>query len=111
MEEQIYEGLPTASFLPVVNAKFKIVDEISIVVSRRGTYHEINPTVFDKDAGDFDIMKDNVLYMPSITKILLAENKYPQLKGNQIFTPYVLIFKEDTVEIQGNIIEILQIKQ
>jgi len=111
MQEQTYEGLPTASFLPIANARFKVVDEINISISRRGAYHDINPDLFDAEAGEFDIMKGDVLYLPSITKVLLAENKYPQLKGNQIFTPYVIVFNKDTVEIQGNIIEILQIQQ
>lgn len=109
MEETVYEGLPTMSLLPVAPTKFKIVDEVVIKLPRKGNYHELSPNVFDKDAGDFDLLADNVLYMPAITKVLLATNQYPQLEGNQIFTPQAIVFDETAVEIRGSIIEILSI--
>lgn len=110
MNDTIYEGMPTMSLMPIVSARFKIINDIKITLPREGNYHELGPEVFPEEAGDFNLMKDGVLYFPSITKVLLAQNKYPELKRNQIFTPYVLVINEDSVEIQGSILEILQIQ-
>jgi hypothetical protein len=111
MKETVYEGLPTMSLLPLAPTRFKVVDEIMIKLPRRGNYNEISPEVFDEAAGDFDLLVDGVLYMPSITRVLLATNQYPNLEGNQIFTPQALLFNDDSVEIKGSIIEILSVME
>jgi len=109
MERKIYEGLPTMSLFPMNPTRFMVVDEIKLTIPRRGNYNELNPEVFDVSSGDFDLLKDSVLFMPAITRILLATNKYPDLAGNQVFTPSVFVFNEDTVEIQGSILEIIEV--
>lgn len=107
MIETIYEGLPTLALLPVHNIKFKQVKELVITIPRSGNYNELNPDVFGTDAGEFDILNAEMLYVPSITKVLLATSKYPALKLNQIFAPAILIFNDEEVEIRGSVLEIV----
>jgi len=111
MEEKIFNGLPTLSLMPLAETQFKVVDEISISIPRRGIYEDLQPKVFSEKDGGFDILNDgNIVYLPSITKVLLATNKYPKLKQNQVFTPLYFGFTEDEVQIQGSILEIIKVK-
>jgi len=111
MEEKIFNGLPTLSLLPLAETQFKVVDKISITIPRRGIYEDLQPKVFSEGDGGFDIVNDaNIIYLPSITKVLLATNKYPTLKQNQVFTPFSFEFTDDEVKIQGSILEIIKIK-
>lgn len=105
----VHTGLPTACLLPLRNAEFTVVEEIKITLPRSGVYSEVSPELFKEDDGEFNLLKDGVFYLPSITKVLLATNKYPNLNGNQLFTPSVIIFNDDTVEIQGSVLEIIKI--
>lgn len=107
MDETIYEGLPTLALLPANNIKFKQVKELKITIPRSGNYKELNPVAFDINSGEFDILNAEMLYVPSITKVLLATGKYPMLEYNQIFAPAILIFDDEEVEIRGSVLEIL----
>ncbi len=109
MENEAYIGLPTMCLLPINKTRFKVVKNLRLEVVRKGSYHELSPKIFDKDSGDFNLLDNDVLYIPSITKVLLAEGKYPELKENQIFSPLSLTFTDETVIIEGMILEIINI--
>lgn len=110
-DEDIYVGLPTMCLLPMNKARFKVIGGLKINVPRRGNYFDLAPDVFDDASGEFDLLVDDVLYLPAITKVLLATKEYPALKANQIFSPAALIFKNDEVIIEGMVLEILNIMQ
>ena len=110
MKEKIFNGLPTLSLMPLTEAQFKVVDKINIIIPRSGVYEDIQPKVFSEKDGAFNILNDDIIYLPSITKVLLATNKYPVLKQNQVFTPLYFEFTEDEVQIQGSILEIIKVK-
>jgi len=110
-EYEVHTGLPTLSMLPMVNTNFMVVEKVEIEVPRSGNYHDVSNGVFGDDSGDFDLLSNDVLYLPSITKVLLAVNKYPNLKQNQLFTPSSLEFFEDVVKIRGSILEIINIER
>lgn len=110
-EENIYVGLPTMCLLPMNKTRFKIVGRLNVRVPRKGSYHDIAPKIFDEDAGDFDMLADGVLYLPAITKVLLAAGEYPALNANQIFSPVALLFEDEEVEIEGMVLEILNVVQ
>lgn len=107
---EVYQGLPTLSLLPLANTRFNVVGTTKITIPREGVYHELSPEVFDKEHGSFKVLDNNILYLPSITKVLLATNNYPRLKQNQIFSPYSFEFNDDSVIIQGSILEILSVE-
>ena len=104
-----YTGLPTLSLLPLTNVEFNLVKELEITIPRRGNYFEIAPEIFREADGDFDILENDLMYMPSFTKVLLACGKYPQLDPNQLFTPATFEFKDDEVIVTGSILEIIKI--
>jgi len=108
-DTQVYSGLPSLSLLPLVNSRFKIIEQLRIVLPRTGNFHQIAPTVFEEAAEDFCIMEDNTLYFLPIISLLLATNKYPKLKQNQIFTPLSIKFNDNDFIINGSILEIISI--
>ena len=106
----VYEGLPTLSLLPLVNTRFKVVGSTKITLPREGSYYKLLPEVFSEEHGDFKVLDNDILYLPSITKVLLATNNYPKLKQNQIFSPYSFEFTDDSVIVKGSILEILSVE-
>lgn len=103
-------GTPTMVLLPARNFHFRVSKtEHKISIPRKGNYHEIAPEVFSEETGNFMVYDEEnaVMYLPAITKILFAVNKYPDLKNNELFAPIALIFNEDTVDIIGQIVAIL----
>lgn len=103
-------GTPTMVMFPAKNFYFRVSkNEHKITIPRKGNYSKIAPEVFSEEEGDFMVYDEEnaVMYLPAITKILFATEKYPDLKSNQLFAPIVLLFNEDTVDIIGQIIEIL----
>ena len=110
-QENIYVGLPTMCLLPLNKTRFKTIGSLNITITRRGVYNEIAPEIFDKDSGEFDLLTNDTIYLPSITKVLLAEKKYPSLKANQIFSPFGFVFDDETVSIEGMVLEILNVEQ
>lgn len=110
MEDQFIKGTPPMVLFPAKNYVFKINDDnYEIRIPRRGDYHDLAPSFFPEDSGEFDILdeKSKILYVPSITKVLFATSKYPDLNFNQFFVPYVLKFEETEVIIVGQIIEMM----
>jgi hypothetical protein len=83
--------------------------EHKITVPRSGKYSELAPEVFKEEAGEFNLLDEDssIMYLPAISKVLFAVSKYPDLENNQLFAPIALIFNEDTVDIIGQIIEML----
>jgi len=103
-------GTPTMVMFPARNFHFRVSkSEHEITIPRKGNYHKIAPEVFTEEDGDFMVYdEDNaVMYLPAITKILFAVNKYPDLEANQLFAPIALLFDEDVVRIIGQIVEML----
>ena len=102
-------GTPTMMLLPARNYKFKVYPEDhTIIIPRRGSYKDLDGKAYTEEDGEFDLLKDDILYMPSISKILFATSKYPDLKDNQAFIPIAIIVEKDQVQIIGNVIEMLR---
>jgi hypothetical protein len=111
MSDEKYIGLPTMSLLPLTNVEFSSVQDLEITLPRTGNYAELAPLIFKEEDGDFNILDElsNTLYLPSVTKVMLACDKYPALTDNQLFTPQSFTFDEDNVVITGSILEIYRV--
>jgi len=108
-------GTPTAMLLPARNYKFKVYEkDFVITVPRRGNYVDLDDQVFKKEDGDFDFLqyskskREHTVYLPALSKVLFGTAQYPDLNDNQAFTPIALIVKKDTVDIVGNLIEMIK---
>lgn len=111
-EDVIFTGIPTMCLLPLNNTKFKVVSEVRLSIPREGVYDKLAPEIFNEADGEFKLLTEgNALYLPAITKILLAIGKYPSLETNQVFAPSILLFEEDVVIIEGAVLEILSVVQ
>ena len=112
MEEikgQMHEGILNMVMFPQKQFRFIASDnEYKITIPKKGKYHELNPKIFGEEEGAFDILdkENDVLYIPSITKVLIATGKYPELGPMQVFAPKFLLINEDTVDIIGQILEL-----
>lgn len=109
-----HEGTPTMVLLPARKYHFRVLDEeYKITIPRTGEYDELAPDLFKEEDGAFDILdkESNILYMPAISKVLFATAQYPALESGQLFAPIALIFEEETVDIIGQLIEILPVNQ
>ena len=107
---KIIQGTPSMVLLPARNYVFRVSNENYVIeIPRKGAYTEVAPEIFNKADGEFNIYDDQsgILYMPSITKVLFAASKYPDLKSTELFVPYVIKFTEDTVTIVGSVVEML----
>lgn len=105
-------GTPTMVLLPAINYLFKVHrKEYKITVPRKGIYNEIDPELYTEEDGEFMILdeKSNVMYLPAISKVLFAVEKYPDLKPNQLFAPIALVFRKKEVDIIGQIVEMLEV--
>ena len=106
-------GLPPMLMMAANHYPYKIVHEkVKITIPRKGSYKDIDPAFFkDNPIGmeEFDIFDEEtkVLFPPQITKVLLATERYPALKPNEVFVPIALIFREETMDIIGTIFEML----
>ena len=102
-------GTPTMMLLPARNYKFKVYpEEYNIIIPRKGAYKDIDEGAYTEEDGEFNILDKDILYIPSISKILFATSQYPELKDNQAFTPIALVVEKDRVQIIGNVIEMLK---
>jgi len=110
MSENTICGTPPMLLLPAKEYKFRIDDNNYIIeLPRRGSYHDLSPDIFSIEDGEFNILDEqsNTLYTPSITKVLFATGKYPDLGFNQFFVPYSISFKEELVVLVGQIISMI----
>lgn len=108
--ENIITGTPPLVMMAAKEYFFRVKDEHYIItVPRKGKYADLAPEIFDENSGEFNIYDEdkNILFMPSITKILFATGKYPDLNFNQFFVPYTLKFDEETVDIIGQVIDMV----
>jgi len=110
---EVVVGTPTMVLLPSNNYKFTVSKkEYKITIPREGLYNELDEEFFGDDGGGFKILDEEsmTLYLPSITKVLFGAKKYPKLEANQLFAPVALVFGDKTVEIVGQLIEMLPIE-
>jgi hypothetical protein len=113
-EGQAQVGTMSMVLLPSRNYPFKVSNQVhKITLTRKGTYHEIDPDFFSEEDGAFNLYdeKSKVFYLPAISKVLYAEKKYPDLKDNQLFAPIYVVIKDDTVDIFGQVIDLLEPRQ
>ncbi len=108
-------GTPTLMLLPARNYTFKVFEgDHSITIPRKGKYVDLDNKLFTEADGEFNIMNHvdeesgSVLFMPSLSKVLFATAKYPNLEDDQAFIPIAIVIREDEVEIVGNIIQMLK---
>ena len=103
-------GTPTMVLMPSRNYHFKIKKgEHKITIPRAGKYAELAPEIFNEKDGEFSLYdeKNKVMYLPAISKVLFATIQYPDLKSNELFAPIALVFNEDSVDIIGQVVEML----
>ena len=104
---ELQVGTPSMVLMPARNYRFKVSSKTYIItIPRKGEYHDIEPDLFGKEDCEFELFNAHkkIMYLPAISKVLFAANKYPALEENQLFAPISLVFKKDTVEISGQII-------
>lgn len=107
-------GTPSMALLPSRHYSFKVTEKrYKITIPRKGTYHEIEPTYFAKEDGQFNLLDEesNVMYLPAISKVLFATKQYPELQSNQLFVPIALKFNKDTVDVYGQVLEFTDTKE
>jgi hypothetical protein len=110
LKDSIHIGTPPAVLLPARNFRFKIVnDNVTININREGSYFDLAPEVFNEGDGSFNILDESnsIIYIPSITKVLFAQHRYPAMESNQLFVLIALKFKKESVDVMGQIIEIM----
>jgi hypothetical protein len=103
-------GVLSMVMLPARNNTFFTENKkyYTITVPRKGEYTDIDPDFFSEEDGEFDILNDkDILFLPSITKVLFASKQYPDLADNQLFVPLTLTFREECVDIVGQIVELI----
>lgn len=108
--ERIMRGTPPMAFLPAKSFTFRVSQDNYIVrIPRRGSYKDIDPEFFTEEDGQFNILDENsrILYTPSITKVLFACKKYPELEFNQFFVPYSIVFEDEEVVLLGQIVDMV----
>ena len=108
---KIQVGTPSMVLMPARNYEFKVSEEVhTIIVPRKGTYNVLAPDLFSEEDGEFELYnsRKRIMYLPAISKVLFAANKYPDLEDNQLFAPISLVFKKETVEISGQVINMVQ---
>jgi len=108
-------GTPTPMMLPARNYKFRVYDEeFSVTIPRKGRYVDLDDKMYTEEDGAFDLMqysrkdKAQIIYLPTLSRVLFATAQYPDIKDTQAFTPIALIIKKDVVEIIGNLIEMIK---
>ena len=103
-------GILSMVLLPARTNTFFIEDKryYTVTIPRKGKYTDIDPEFFNESDGSFDILNDeNILFLPSITKVLFAGKQYPDLADNQVFVPLTLKFREEMIDIVGQIVDLI----
>jgi len=104
-------GIPTMALMPSKNYHFKVLaDKYKITLNKKGKYIDLDKDFFSEKDGNYAIVDDDnkIFNIASLTKILFGARKYPSLKGNQLFCPISLVVNEDTVDIFGQVVEMLE---
>lgn len=111
MEEKIkVTGILSMLMVPARNSTFLTENKryYTITIPRKGKYTDIDPEFFNESDGGFDILNDeNILFLPAITKVLFAGKQYPDLADNQVFVPLTLKFREEALDIVGQIVDLI----
>lgn len=110
IQDDVHMGTPTIALLPAANYLFRVdKKEHKVTVPRKGVYESLDPKAYGKKDGEFSIFdkKNNVMYMPAISKVLFATKQYPNLKPNQLFAPIALVFRKDEIDIIGQVVEMI----
>ena len=100
-------GLPSALLLPARDYEFNVYDTYKLIIPKNGKYHDLAPEIFDENSGEFHLFKDGVLHVPAITRVLLACNKYPDLKSNQALAILSIQELENTVAVFVSLVEFI----
>ena len=105
------KGVPGALLLPSREYKFKVYHGNHVItVPRKGYFKDLDSTFFSEKDGEFHFLKSDILYMPSLSKVLFACSKYPALNNNQAFVIIGIRFvDEDKMEVIGNVIEFMEV--
>jgi len=109
-DKEVTIGTPTMVLLPARNYCFNVVKaEHKITIPRKGSYKDLDSSFYSEEDGEFNLLGDeeNTMFLPSISKVLFGVKKYPDLKSNQLFAPVAMIFRKNTVDIIGQVIEML----
>lgn len=111
MEEKIKNaGVLSMVLLPARNNTFFTEKKryYTITIPRKGKYEDIGPDFFKESDGEFDILNaENTLFLPSITKVLFAGKQYPDLADDQLFVPLTFTFREEFIDIVGQIVTLV----
>jgi hypothetical protein len=105
------KGVPGALLLPSREFKFKVFHGNHVItIPRRGHFKDLDATFFSEKDGEFHFLENDVLYLPSLSKVLFACSKYPDLEDNQAFVIIGIKFiDDDKMEVVGNLIEFLEV--
>ena len=109
-EGNFIKGTPPMALFPAKNFVFKVEDEHFIIeLPRKGHYVDLAPDIFTEEDGEFNIFDEETgtLFTPSITKVLFATKKYPDLKYNQFFIPYAIRIEGDKVALVGQVVDMM----
>lgn len=110
-EEGVLVGIPTMALLPPKNFYFKVKENRhKITIPKSGKFSDLDKEFYSEADGDFSIVGDdpNVINISIITKVLFGTCKYPLLEDNQLFCPISIMINEDTVDIFGQIVDMLE---
>ncbi len=101
--EDVVQGLPSASFLPLNRYKFKRLTGLaSVSLPIRGTYLEGSLD------GEFDICPSpGVVLFGTLTQVMMAFGKYPTLSENQRFVMAGIELDGDNIVVTGRVVEML----
>lgn len=99
-------GVPSMVMMPARPYTFELNEGMFLItLPRKGKYVDLDPEFFDTNSGEFNILdENNTLFLPSIIKVLFACKKYPDLTDDQVFVPISLKFKNDEVDIIGQVV-------
>ncbi|MBV5347950.1 hypothetical protein JZU46_07035 [bacterium] len=101
-------GVPTICFLQARNYKFMVsTDSYMMKVPVKGTYKELDPDFFSEDDGDFTIYDGDDINVASLSRVLFAAKKYPNLADNQVFCPLKFALSGDEVTVYGQVVQLL----
>jgi hypothetical protein len=108
--DEMVVGMPTMVMFPAGNYCFRVTeDKHKITIPSKGVFKDLAPGVFTDEKDKFKIYdeENEVFYLATLTKVLFAVSKYPDLSDDQFFAPMVLLFNEDTIDIVGKVIEVV----
>jgi hypothetical protein len=114
MEDRYIKGTPPMLMLPAKNYVFKDNSKIfEITLPIKGSYHDLDPTFFPEDAGNFNVFDEEAgtIYLPVITKILFAISKYPELEFNQFFIILSLQLKDEEIILKAQVLDMMLAKE